>query len=74
MNSCVSFLNRSIPFFPKEKVSVKPKKQKLIVLEAPFVAEISGRAITKMLEAKEQKTLYYETKVHTKQSNVQSNK
>ena len=25
-NSCVSFLNRSIPFFPKEKVSVKPKE------------------------------------------------
>ena len=28
-DSCVSFLNRSIPFFPREKVSVKPKKQKL---------------------------------------------
>ena len=24
-NSCFSFLNRSIPFFPKEKVEVKPK-------------------------------------------------
>ena len=24
-DSCISFLNRSIPFFPKEKVSVKPK-------------------------------------------------
>ena len=34
-DSCVSFLNRSISFFPKEKVSVKPKEQKLIVLEAP---------------------------------------
>ena len=56
-DSCVSFLNRSIPFFPREKVSVKPKDQKLIVLEAPFVEEISGMAITKMLDAKEQKTL-----------------
>ena len=46
---CVSFLNRSIPFFPKEKVSVKPKEQKLVVHEAPFVEEISGMAITKML-------------------------
>ena len=55
-DSCVSFLNRSIPFFPKEKVSVKPKEQKLIVLEAPFVEEISGMAITKMLDVKEQKT------------------
>ena len=25
--SCVSFLNRSIPFFPREKVSVQPKEQ-----------------------------------------------
>ena len=56
-DSCVSFLNRSIPIFPKEKVSVKPKEQKLIVLEAPFVEEVSGMVITKMLDAKEQKTL-----------------
>ena len=56
-DSCVNFLNRSIPFFLKEKVSVKPKEQKLIVLEAPFVEEISGMVITKMLDAKEQKTL-----------------
>ena len=56
-DSCVSFLNRSIPFFPKEKVSVKPKEQKLIVLEAPFVEEISGMAITKMLDVKDRKPL-----------------
>ena len=56
-DSCVSFLNRSIPFFLKEKVSVKPKEQKLIVLEATFVEEISGMVITKMFNVKEQKTL-----------------
>ena len=56
-DSCVNFLNRSIPFFPKEKVSVKPKEQRIMVLEAPFMEEISGMAITKMLDAKEQKTL-----------------
>ena len=56
-DSCVSFMNKSIPFFPREKVSVKPKGQKLVVLEATFVEEISGIAITKMLEIKEQKTL-----------------
>ena len=56
-DSCVNFLNRSIPFFPKEKVSVKPKEQRIIILEAPFVEEISGMVITKMLDAKEQKTL-----------------
>ena len=56
-DSCVSFLNRSIPFFSKEKVTVKLEEQKAITLEAPFMEEISGVAITKMLDAKEQKTL-----------------
>ena len=56
-NSCLSFLNRSIPFFPKEKVEVKPKEQKLMVLEAPFEEEITGMAIRKLLDIKEQITL-----------------
>ena len=62
-DSCVNFLNRSIPFFPKEKVSVKPEEQRLIILEAPFVEEISGMAITEMLDAKEQDS-YHEIKIH----------
>ena len=53
-DSCLSFLNRSIPFFPKEKGQVKPREEKLIVLEAPFIGEISGMAITKLLDIKEQ--------------------
>ena len=56
-NSCLSFLSRSIPFFPREKVEVRPKEQKLIVLEAPFVEEIKGMAITKLLDTIEQITL-----------------
>ena len=40
---------------PSEKVEVKPKEQE--VLEAQFVEEISGMAITKMLDIKEQLTL-----------------
>ena len=56
-DSCVNLLNRSIPFFPKEKVSVKQKEQRIMVLEAPFMEEISGMVNTKMLDAKEQKTL-----------------
>ena len=28
-NSCFSFLNRSIPLFPKEKVEIKPKNRNL---------------------------------------------
>ena len=49
-DSCFSFLNRSIPFFPKEKVEIKPKEQKLVIIEAPFVEEISGMAIVKLLD------------------------
>ena len=56
-DSCLSFVNRSIPFIPKEKVEVKPKEQKLIVLEAPFVEKNSGMAIIKMLDTKEQMPL-----------------
>ena len=63
-NSCFSFLNRSIPFFPKEKVEVKPKEQRLVVLEAPFEEEITGMALPKLLDTKEQITLHYENKIY----------
>ena len=39
-DSCLSFLNRSIPFFAKEAVEVQPKEQKLITIEAPFIEEM----------------------------------
>ena len=41
-DSCFSFLNRSIPFFPKEKTEIPPNVQKMVVVEAPFVEELSG--------------------------------
>ena len=40
-DSCVKFLNRSIPFFPKEEVTVKPREQKVLTPEAPSMEEIS---------------------------------
>ena len=61
-DSCLSFLNRSIPFFPREKAELKPKEQKLIVAEAPFLGEISGMAITKLLDVKYQMTLMMKLK------------
>ena len=51
-DSCLSFLNRSIPFFAKEAIEVQPKEQKLITIEAPFIEEISRMAITKLLDRK----------------------
>ena len=56
-DSCVNFLNQSISFFPREKVSVEPNKQKILTLKALFIEETLGMAITKMLDTKEQKTL-----------------
>ena len=49
---CVSFLYRSISFFTKEQVEVKSREKKLITIEAPFLEEISGMAITKLLDTK----------------------
>ena len=49
-DSCFSFLNRSIPFFPKEKTEIQPKEQMLVMVEAPFVEEISGLAIVKVFQ------------------------
>ena len=54
--SCFRFLSRSIPIFPREQVVVKPGERKLIPIEAPFIEEISGMAIVKIID-KGQKTL-----------------
>ena len=47
---CFSFLNRSLPTFPKGNTVLKWKEQKLIKVEAPFLDEISGLAIMKLLD------------------------
>ena len=52
--SCCRFLSRSIPIFPREQVIIKPGGKKLIPIETPFVKEISGMAIVKIID-KEQK-------------------
>ena len=53
-DSSFKFLNRSLPFYSKDQVVVKPKERKFIKIEAPFVDEISGLVIVKMLDSKEQ--------------------
>ena len=54
--SCFSFLSRSIPFFPVMTVEVMPTSQKMVIVEAPFIKELSGMAMVKILEMKEQTT------------------
>ena len=51
-----------IPLFPKEQSILKPKEQRLIKIEAPFVDEISGLAIIKKLYRKAQKTIMLKLK------------
>ena len=54
--SCFSFLSRSIPFFPVMTVEVAPVSQKMVMVEAPFVKELSGMAMVEILDMKEQTT------------------
>ena len=54
---CFSFFNRCILLFPKEKIILKPKRQKLVKVEALFTDEISGLAIEKILDKLMQSTM-----------------
>ena len=45
-----------MPFFPKEKTEINPKEQKLIIVEAQFVEEITGMVTVKLLDMQEQVT------------------
>ena len=65
-DSSFKFLNRSLPFFSKEQVIVKPNERKFIKIEAPFIDEISGLVIVKMLDNKEQCTVVLKIKVYKK--------
>ena len=48
--SSFRFLSRSIPIFPREQVIVKSGEKKLIPIESPFIEEISGMAIVKIID------------------------
>ena len=48
--SSFRFLSRSIPTFPREQVIAKLGEKKLILIEAPFIEEISGMAIVKIID------------------------
>ena len=54
--SCFSFLSRSIPIFPMMTVEIAPASQKLVMVDAPFVKELSGMAMVKILDMKVQTT------------------
>ena len=59
---CFKFLNRSLPIFPRECIVLKPKEQKLIKVRAPFIDEISGLVIIKMLDGNMYNTMLFKLK------------
>ena len=60
---CFKFLNRSVPVFPEKEIILKAKEQKLIKVKAPFVDEISGTAIIKILVGGTYSTLLIKLKL-----------
>ena len=56
------FLNRSVPKYPEKEIILKPDEQKLVKVKAPFVDEISGLAIIKIIDMKTNSTLLLKLK------------
>ena len=54
---CFQFLNRSVIIYPKKQVILKPAEQKLVKVKAPFMDEISGLAIIKIIDGGTYSTL-----------------
>ena len=55
-DSCFSFLSRSIPFFPVMTVEIAHASQKMVIIEAPFIKELSSMAMVEILDMEEQTT------------------
>ena len=43
-------MNRSVPIYPEKEIILKPDEQKLVKVRAPFIDEISGLAIIKIID------------------------
>ena len=59
---CFKFLNRPVPIFPEKEIILKPSEQKLVKVKAPFIDEISGMAIIKILDRGTYSTLLIKLK------------
>ena len=56
------FLNRLVPIYPEKELILKPDEQKLVQVRAPFVDEISGLAIIKIIDGRTNSTLLIKLK------------
>ena len=61
------FLNRAVPIYPEKEIILKPEEQKLVKVKAPFIDEIPGLAIIKIIDRKTNSTLLIKQKfMHNK--------
>ena len=64
---CFKLLNRSVLIYPEKEIVLKPNEQKLVKVKTPFVDEISGMAIIKILDRGTYSTLLIKLKfMHNK--------
>ena len=56
------FLNRSVPIYLEKELILKPNEQKLVRVRAPFVDDISGLAIIKIIDGRTNSTLLIKLK------------
>ena len=56
------FLNKSVPIYPEKEIILKPDEQKLVKVRAPFIDEISGLAIIKIIDGGTYRTLFLKLK------------
>ena len=56
------FLNRSVSIYPEKEIILKPDEQKLVKVRAPFIDEISGLAIIKIIDGSSNSTLLIKLK------------
>ena len=55
-------MNRSVPIYPEKEIILKPDEQKLVKVRAPFIDEISGLAIIKIIDGGTNSTLLIKLK------------
>ena len=62
------FLNRSVPIYPEKEIILKPDEQNLVKIRAPFIDEISGLSIIKIIDGSTNSTLLIKLKFTSKKA------
>ena len=71
---CFSFLSRSIPFFPISTEEIVSSSQKMVIIEAPFIEELSGTCHDKNFRHGGANHKHDKIEIHLKQSGFKDHK